>query len=37
MENTNEWYIQEIQHLLTGCGDTGLLDLILKLLQRSTD
>lgn len=37
MENRNAWYIREIKRLLTGCGDTGLLDLILKLLQRSTD
>lgn len=37
MENRNAWYIREIERLLTGCSDTGLLDLILKLLQRSAD
>ena len=37
MGNRNAWYIREIQRLLTECSDTGLLDLILKLLQRSAD
>ena len=37
MENRNAWYIREIKRLLTECNDTGLLDLILKLLQRSED
>lgn len=37
MENANARYIRDIERLLTECSDTGLLDLILKLLQRSAD